>query len=249
MSVYTIELRYLVEGGFDLGLQTYPIFDEKYRQPLNAKIIEHFYFREIGFETPELFKRYLNRTLNEIMPYYNQLYKSELLEFNPLYNVDKTETATTDFDGKTDFTGNTSAKTDYDGKTTANTNSVTDATQTVIANNKDVHSDTPQGLLDIGNIAAEIYASDATFTNGQSDTTGHTTTNTTGETVTDDVTTSNSDSTGNTVVNNLTDYTRHVVGKEAGETYSEMLLKFRETFLNIDMMIINDLNDLFMMVY
>ena len=44
-------------------------------------------------------------------------------------------------------------------------------------------------------------------------------------------------------------YISHVVGKEGGETYSEMLNKFRETFLNIDMMIINDLKDLFMNVY
>ena len=93
MSKYTTELRYLIENNFDIGLKTYPIFDENYREVLNTKIINHYFFREIGMETAELFKRYLNTTMCEIMPYYNQLYKSELLEFNPFYNVDKTITA------------------------------------------------------------------------------------------------------------------------------------------------------------
>ena len=249
MSVYTTELRHLIKSGFDIGLKTYPIFDENYREKLNSKIIGHYYFREIGFETAELFKRYLNQTMIEIMPYYNQLYESELIKFNPLHNVDKWETANTDFDSKTDYTGNTNSATKYDGKTTTSDESTTEASQTVTAENKEVRSDTPQGLLSIGNIQNEIYASDATFTNGQSNTTGTSVTNSNGKTVVDDTTTANTDATSNTIVDNSTNFNKHVSGKEAGETYSEMLKKYRETFLNIDMMIINDLSSCFMNVY
>ena len=110
MSKYTTELRYLIENNFDLGLDDYPIFDESYRQLLNDKIINHYYFREIGMETAELFKRYLNQTMREIMPYYNQLYKSELLEFNPFYNVDKTITADKNNNHVSDFVGNVTGK-------------------------------------------------------------------------------------------------------------------------------------------
>ena len=60
MSKYTTELRYLIQSGFDLGLRNYPIFDENYRSKLNEKILNHYYMREIGFETAGLFKRYLN---------------------------------------------------------------------------------------------------------------------------------------------------------------------------------------------
>ena len=84
MSKYTIELGRLVEMHFPLALNRYPIFNEDYRDYLNQKIIDHFYFREIGQETPERFNFFLARKMNEIMPYYNQLYKSELLQFNPL---------------------------------------------------------------------------------------------------------------------------------------------------------------------
>ena len=68
----------------------FPIFDESYRSVIETKILKHFYTREIGLETVGLWKLKLNVKMNEIMPYYNQLYKSALLEFNPLYDVDVT---------------------------------------------------------------------------------------------------------------------------------------------------------------
>lgn len=86
MSNFTIELGTLFEQGYPLNLNDYPIYDEDYRQVLNNKIINHFYLREIGAETPDRFNFYLGRKMREIMPYYNQMYKSELLEFDPLAN-------------------------------------------------------------------------------------------------------------------------------------------------------------------
>ena len=52
----------------------------------------HYYTREIGFETVGLWKLKLQTKLNEIMPYYNKLYETELLKYNPLYDVDMTTT-------------------------------------------------------------------------------------------------------------------------------------------------------------
>lgn len=217
MAKYTVELGRLIESGFDLGLDKYPIFDETYRRPLNNKILRHYWFREIGFETAELFKRYLNQTLAEIMPYYNQLYKSELIEFNPLYNVDRYENSDRKFDGKTDST-TTAIDTGHGEVKTDNTN---------------VFSDTPQGQLTIGNIKGNVYATTASIDDNltTSDTSG------------------SADSSGTVTADDLTHYAAHVYGKEAGVSYSKMLQEFRETFLNIDMMIINDLKDLFMQIY
>ena len=50
MSKYTTQLRYIVESGFNLGLQDYPIYDETHRKELNDKIIQHYYVREIGLK-------------------------------------------------------------------------------------------------------------------------------------------------------------------------------------------------------
>ena len=133
MSKYTTELRFICETSAGLtdseGYTStrdiieksrakifdfdYPIFDEKYRSVLETKIIKHYYTREIAAETVGLWKLWLDERMNNIMPYYNQLYKSELLEFNPFYDTDittdsnrkeKHEENTTDSNVRTDNT-------------------------------------------------------------------------------------------------------------------------------------------------
>lgn len=277
MSKYTTELRYLIENNFDIGLKDYPIFDENYREPLNRKIINHYYFREIGFETAELFKRYLNNTMNEIMPYYNQLFKSELMEFNPFYNVDKTVTADKNNNSVSDFVGNISGKNTQtadtentqtnNGKqqtTTAATSTGESVGNSTTTNkNKNVSSDTPQGFLSINSIENETYASAAEMGNAESINNSKATSNNAENGITDQTTADETKATGNsksnattetdtankTTSNDFENYISHVIGKSEGETYSEMLMKFRETFLNIDMMIIDELKTCFMMIY
>ena len=277
MSKYTTELRYLIENNFDIGLKDYPIFDENYREPLNREIINHYYFREIGFETAELFKRYLNNTMNEIMPYYNQLFKSELLEFNPFYNVDKTVTADKNNNSVSDFVGNISGKNTQtadtentqtnNGKqqtTTAATSTGESVGNSTTTNkNKNVSSDTPQGFLSINSIENETYASAAEMGNAESINNSKATSNNAENGITDQTTADETKATGNsksnattetdtankTTSNDFENYISHVIGKSEGETYSEMLMKFRETFLNIDMMIIDELKTCFMMIY
>lgn len=205
MSKYTTEIRFLVESGWDFGLKDYPIFDENYRPTLNAKIIDHFYFREIGLETPALFNRFLNRKMNEVMPYFNKLYNSELIVIEPLTRLDYTE--------------------NYNR--TAKTNTNTTSTGTSSDDRMDVHSDTPQGMLSIGDIETNTYASDANIGKASATTKG------------------SSDGMQNTMDN----YIKHVLGNNAGRTDSEMLMQFRETFLNIDMLVIETLEDLFMTIY
>ena len=277
MSKYTTELRYLIENNFDIGLKDYPIFDENYREPLNRKIINHYYFREIGFETAELFKRYLNNTMNEIMPYYNQLFKSELLEFNPFYNVDKTVTADKNNNSVSDFVGNISGKNTQTADT-ENTQTNNGKQQTTTAatstgesvgnsttknKNKNVSSDTPQGFLSINSIENETYASAAEMGNAETINNSKATSNNAENGITDQTTADETKATGNsksnattetdtankTTSNDFENYISHVIGKSEGESYSEMLMKFRETFLNIDMMIIDELKTCFMMIY
>lgn len=70
----------------------FPIFDEEYRPVLCQKILKNYYTREIGFETVQLWKLRMNQKLNLIMPYYNKLYITDRLEYNPLFDVDLTTT-------------------------------------------------------------------------------------------------------------------------------------------------------------
>ena len=70
------------------GLADYDVYGETVeeqrnnRDRINHKILEHFYFREIGEETPDRFKIMMRRTMKEIMPYYNQYYNTEKAEFD-----------------------------------------------------------------------------------------------------------------------------------------------------------------------
>ena len=127
MSIYTTELRYICETMTEEPLENfdnlkgvrridaiidsskgnifdfdYPIFDEAYRGVLEKKIIRHYYTREIGAETFGLFQLYLADKMNEIMPYYNQLYASELLSknINPLTNSGYYQTDNTNHTGE-----------------------------------------------------------------------------------------------------------------------------------------------------
>lgn len=79
------------QGIFDFD---YPIWDPSYKPVLEKKIIKHYFTREIGEETYGLWKFRLDTKLNEIMPYYNNLYESTVLEFNPLYDVNYRRTHT-----------------------------------------------------------------------------------------------------------------------------------------------------------
>ena len=105
----------------------FPIFDENYRKALCIKILRHYYTREIGEETYGLWKLRLEARMNEIMPYYNQLYDSELLKFNPLHDIDITTQHLKHNNGDSETIGNA----------TGNSDSVT----------RNRYSDTPQGGL------------------------------------------------------------------------------------------------------
>nr|DAI31584.1 MAG TPA: Lower collar protein [Caudoviricetes sp.] len=142
MSKYTTELRYIIESGYKLNaLTSYPIFDENYRSVLNQYILNHFWMREIGFETAGEFDLYLGNTLNEIMPYYNGMFKMAMSEIDPLTNYKYKETL------------------DKSDVGTTNSNSNTNG------NSKSVESTPADGLVQMNEIENNVYASSATLNN------------------------------------------------------------------------------------
>jgi hypothetical protein len=281
MSIYTTEVRYICEtmAGYDVSQGfskideildkavpkvfdfEWPIFDEEYRVPLEKKILRYFYTREIGCETYGLWKLMLQNKLCEIMPYYNQLYKSELLMagVNPLTDVDYTksgnrtdegaDTRTTEREG-TDNTETTATSKDVKKGTTSGKDSTS-----VYGNQTHIkkYSDTPQGTLT--GVENGTYLTEAEF-NTDSDDTNTTITTSGTEDVTDQVdssgsvkntTTGNENSKGTT--NNTAEYLEKVTGKMGGTSYAKLLRELRESFLNIDRDILNDLGVLFMNIW
>ena len=295
MSKYTTEVRYICEHfsglsesvGFNDVEQViknclpkvfdfnFPIFDESYRSVLETKILRHYYTREIGLETVGLWKLKLNTKLNEIMPFYNQLYKSELIEFNPLYDVELTRERKIQGTGtkgtengesrKGESHANTSQRSTNDvtenGTDKGTVNGTADGTQNqnTSGNGTNMYSDTPQGA--ITDLQAGKYLTNATvdsatntFAGASHDSTTQTSENNrNNETQTDGSSDGSNDSDynssmdgySNTTLSNTEDYLEHVIGSNGGESFSKRLNDYRTTFINIDMMVINDLEELF----
>ena len=275
MSKYTTELRYICETEAGLSESVgyskikdviakaipkifdfdFPIFDENYRNVLETKILKHYYTREIGLETYGLWKLKLDTKLNEIMPFYNQLYKSALLEFNPLYEVDYSKTGNRDSSGTRDNTENNNESYDEstdtneshdDSTTNSNDGTLTKGTTTTITN---YFSDTPQGA--ISNVINGTYLTNATY--NVSGNTGSDNTSNSGSVDSESSSKSKNEKDGTrkgskTSNSNLTDtesYLESVRGKMSSKSYSALLMEYRETFINIDMMLIEELSDLF----
>lgn len=279
MSYYTTEVRFICENyaGLDASKGqanvneilsqswnkvfdfNFPIFDENYRSVLCQKILKHYYTREIGFETVGLWKLKLDTTMNEIMPYYNKLYESELLEFDPFADADYTK----EHEGKDGGSGKDTGTTTQ-SDTGSHTGTITDDAShnetigdvgnvQLTETSWDVYSDTPQGALT--NVDNNTYLTNARKVthNAETDTTNDRNI----EGTNDNVRTFNegTSNTGrgtselNRTYSNTDEYIDHVYGKFPGKSYMSMLKEFRETFLNIDMEIIDRLSDLFLKLW
>lgn len=251
MSKYTTEVRYICEtyAGHEESQDyskiddviaksidkifdfNFPIFDENYRSVLETKIIKHYYTREIGFETVALWKHFLGVRLNEIMPRYNKLYEAEKLEFDPFANIDYTEKYEGEGQGTNSNTDNGTVKEDINDKRNVD--------YTHNGNSIDKFSDTPQGGL--SGLLNDTYLTNARQV------TADDTDNTDDDYTRDrDVATTN---TRNGRFSNTDEYLKHFKGYNGNRTFSELLVAFRDTFINIDLMIIEELNDLFMGVW
>ena len=271
MSAFTTQIRFICESkaglkesvGYDNIAQViegarpaifdfpYPIFDDTYRAVLETKILKHYYTREIGEETYGLWKLRLDTKMNEIMPYYNQLYKSTLLEFNPLYDVDINRTHNATRKGTEILNGNVDTNGQVIASTNANNTTTSDNTtdQTSTNGNTDKYSATPQGGLD--GLIQDKYLTNARMITGNDtlNSKAHTSTDNMIDSTTDTSTNMTTATKNNTTINNTEDYLESVKGKQGTQSYASMIIEFRETFLNIDMMVINDLSDLFMNIW
>lgn len=280
MSKYTTEVRFICETeagksesiGFNdiddvLELSWNKIFttkctffNEEYRKPLCVKILKHYYTREIGAETVGLWKLWMNRKLEEIMPYYNQLYESELIDFEPLDDTNMTRLIN-EITG-TDNTENRNTTANRTNNTVTNTDSITSATGRIkdtseTESNETVgfteeYSDTPQGSL--SGVSNMNYLTNATKRDTDTNTTqiGTYDRNTTDNTdFTDETTSNTTEKTTNKQINTSKEDKNRTLeetltGKSSGSSFATVLNEYRETFLNIDMMIIEEFKDCFM---
>lgn len=176
MSSYTIELRKIcqlsgrevVESWFkNYNLEDY-LTEEQIQSITSAgiwskdklakKIVDHYFMREIGFETPFLFEHMAKVRMQEIMEDYLPVIYSNSIKFDPLVNVDFTETLQREIEGSSENSG------------TSNSNSSSNSS------GLNVNSDTPQGQISKQQILTGSYASNTNASETESSIEDETTT-------------------------------------------------------------------------
>lgn len=74
MAIATIRLCDLIASGYDFegkALSKYPAPSESVRKEINDALIQHYWLREIGFQSPDEMSQQLDFAMRIIMPYYN----------------------------------------------------------------------------------------------------------------------------------------------------------------------------------
>ena len=177
---------YLTEDQIDV-IQDAGIWN---KDKLASKIVDHYLMEQIGFETMALFKHKVKISMKEIMESKLPLIYSASIEYDPLVNVDFTET----MDRNVSSNGTSSGL--------------------------NVGSDTPQGQISKASILAGDYATGTSASEGEA--------------------TNNSEE----------NYTKRVKGNSGvSATAQRMIQQFRDNIRAIDYEIIQELEDLFMIIY
>jgi hypothetical protein len=124
MAQATIELgRLLDKTNFKLFDFPYVFDDANFKAQIEQQVIDFYYDYEIGQETPDMFKRKFKARWLRMISYYNKLYNTTLLDYNPLTNYSMSEaleqlsTSTSEADNTASSAGNSHSSTDSDAQT------------------------------------------------------------------------------------------------------------------------------------
>jgi len=176
------------------------------KDKLASKIVDHYLMEQIGFETMGLFKHKVKITMKEIMESKLPLIYSRAIEYDPLVNVDYTETFARTIENE----GNSSSE------SSSNSSGL------------NVGSDTPQGQINKTDILNGTYASGTNASETESS-------------INDSTEASN---------NTEENYTKRIKGNSGvSATAQKMVEQFRDNIRAIDYEIIQELEDLFMIIY
>ena len=207
MSKYTLELRYMYEDeNFKLFDFPYNLYDNDLKPWFEEKFFQHFMFYEIGFDSVAMFKQRLMSKLNDIFPYYKQLYETEIRSKD------------------IDFMLNKDLKESYVRELTSNSNS-----------NQESNT-TSNGLSTAGQLTPSLIANSEKIDKFM-------------DTAQKDIGSSNSKAIGESTGNSKEEYTLTSQGNIGITSSAELLAKWREVLLNIDLMIFEECNDLFMQIF
>lgn len=228
----TVELGDIVASGVDVWAFDYPVpksvieYNGKTakvpfdKKAFEQKILDHYRFRQIGQETVGRWLHYFRTRIREIMPYYVQLYEFEAKWFNVDDPLESYNLVET-FEESSHGSGTQTSS--------GSSENTSESSGTSEKENR--FSDTPQGSIE----NLDSYMTTATKDN---------------ETSTGTATVSGSDSSESSSEN--TGSTSHTLTRRGNigvQPLGGEVQNIRDAFINIDLMVINELKDLFIQVY
>ena len=231
MANFTMEIREMMSQPLVNGVFTfdYEFYSDNVqdKETFEKLFVSHFYFREIGFETPERFKMKLQAKLNLIMPYYRQLALTEWDKVRSIEQMMTSKNLTETTEHIQSIQGNS--------ETQSNQSSSSNATQNATSTNESKASNLADGVsqssLDDGYLTAS----------GKTEQTDNTQTESSG--------TGSQTLTGNNE-QQLTEKTTFTSNGDIGiQTPAYAITHWRKIIINLNQMIINECEDLFMKIY
>ena len=223
MANFTMELNELLNderiGVFTFDYAFYSM-NPSDKQTFERTFTDTYYFHEIGFETPERFKKHLQARLDLIMPYYQQLAMTEW---------DKVKTA------EQTLSGRQSSSLTASGEATGNNQSTTTQNATVDNKQSQLADGVSQATLTNGYLTG-VDKSESSGTGT--------------DTTTSSQTQSNEQSGTSTTEQCITDTTTFTSKGDVGiQTPAYAITEWRKVIININQMIIEECKDLFMQIY
>ena len=231
MANFTMEVREMMNQPLISGVFTfdYEFYSDNVqdKETFEKLFVSHFYFREIGFETPERFKVKLQSKLNLIMPYYRQLALTEWDKVRSIEQMMESKNLTETTEHIQSIQGNS--------ETQSNQSSSSNATQNATSTNESKASNLADGV------------SQSTLTDGYLTASGKT--EQTDNTQTESSGTGSQTLTGNNE-QQLTEKTTFTSNGDIGiQTPAYAIAEWRKIIININQMIINECEDLFLKIY
>ena len=231
MANFTMEIREMMSQPLINGVFTfdYEFYSDNHqdKETFEKLFISHFYFREIGFETPERFKVKLQAKLNLIMPYYRQLAMTEWDKVRSVEQMMTSKNLTETTEHTQSIQGNS--------ETQSNQSSTSNASQNTTSSNESKSSNLADGVsqssLDDGYLTSSGKAEQTDTLQSESSGTGSQTL------------------TGNNE-QQLTEKTTLTSNGDIGiQTPAYAITEWRKVIINLNQLIINECEDLFLKIY
>lgn len=283
MSKYTTEVRYICENYakqsnseidlYDIpevcGLASVKIFDvdqacsfhmgavsdemRRHFRTILPQVLMRNYTREIGSETVGLWKLRIQSRLNDILPYYVEMFETLELQYDPFIDTDyesvreDRSTRSDSFEFTDNETVNDTTNTVTEGHDVGH--NLGNSIDTV--EDSDRYSDTPQGTVKYLEISDNMFLSNARLRDNKNENEHEDTNEFDSERTHNEEREKNTEKSGSNVrniENGGNDKTR-VKGKMGTASYASMLIEYRKSLMNINEKFFNEFNDMFMLIY